>query len=274
MPLSAFLLVLAAAVVHAGWNLLLADAEDTYAATAVAAVVGVIAFAPVAALTWRVNPAVLPFAAMSSGLELLYLVLLSTGYSLAAMSFVYPIARGSAPVFVLLVGALVLHASISPLGAGGVLLVAIGVVLVRGLRQAGRARDLGLALAVGGCIAGYTLVDKHGIVHATPIAYLELVLAPVAAAYFAGVWHSRGPAALRAALRWSTIMAGVGFFGAYALVVAALSLAPAAPVAAIRETSVVFAVAIVAARGREPVSLGRFAGAALVVAGIVCITLG
>ncbi len=273
MPWSAFVLVLAAAVVHAGWNLLLSDAEDTYAATAVAAVVGVVAFAPVAALTWRVNSAALPYAVTSSGLELLYLVLLATGYSLAAMSLVYPVARGSAPVFVLLVSALVLRTRISLLAAAGVLLVAFGVVLVRGLRHGAQARDLGLALAVGGCIAGYTLVDKHGIVHASPIAYLEIVLAPVAAGYLAGVWHSRGPAALRAALRWSTIVAGVGFFGAYALAVAALSLAPAASVAAIRETSVVFAVAIVALRGRESVSVGRFVGAALVVAGVVCITL-
>ncbi len=275
-PFSALLLVLAAAVVHACWNLLLSDAEDTHAATAVAVAVGVVAFAPVAALSWDVSDAALPYVVVSSGLELLYLVLLATGYSLAAMSFVYPIARGSAPAFVLLVSVLALGARVSVAAAGGVLLVAVGVVLVRGLQHAGQTRDLGLALGVGACIASYTLVDKHGIAHATPIAYLdlELVFGPTAVCYLTGVGRSRGAVALRGAVNWSTIAAGVGFFGSYALVVVALSLAPAASVAAVRETSVVLAVAIVAIRGREPVGIGRLAGAAVVVTGIACIALG
>jgi hypothetical protein len=81
------------------------------------------------------------------------------------MSFVYPIAPGSAPVFVLVVSVVALGARISALGVVGVLLIAVGIVLVRGLTNSGRPRDLALALAVGGCIASYTLVDKHGIVH-------------------------------------------------------------------------------------------------------------
>ncbi len=190
------------------------------------------------------------------------------------MSFIYPIARGAAPVFVLLVSVLALGAHVAVAAAGGVLLVAVGVVLVRGVQHAGRARDLGLALAVGACIASYTLVDKHGIAHASPIAYLELVFAPAAVCYLAGAWRSRGAGALRAALNWSVIAAGVGFFGSYALVVVALSLASAASVAAVRETSVVLAVAILAVRGREPVGIGRLAGAVVVVAGIACIALG
>lgn len=274
MPLTAFVLALAAAVVHAGWNLLLSDAQDTRAATAIAAAAGVIAFAPVAALTWRVSEPALPYAVASSGLELGYLVLLATGYSLAAMSVVYPIARGSAPVFVLLVSVLALHAHMSGLGAGGVVLVASGVVLVRGVTRASHARGLILALAVGGCIASYTLIDKHGITHASPIAYLELVFAPVVGCYLAGVWRSRGSAALRAALNLSSVVAGLGFFGSYALAVAALSLAPAASVAAVRETSVLFAVVIIALRGRERVSVSRLAGTAAVVAGITCLALG
>lgn len=275
MPFSALVLALAAAVVHAGWNLVLSDAEDTHAATAVAAAVGVVVFAPVAALNWRVSAAALPYVGASSGLELLYLVLLATGYSLAAMSFVYPIARGSAPVFVLVVSVVALGAGISLVAAGGVLLVALGVVLVRGLAQHGRVRDLGLALAVGVCIASYTLVDQHGIAHAAPIAYLELVFGAAAGCYLAGVWRTSGAASLRAALRrGSTLAAGVGFFGSYALVLAALSLAPAPSVAAVRETSVVLAVGFVAVRGRERVSSARLAGAVAVVAGIACIALG
>ena len=274
MPISALLLALAAAVVHATWNLLLSDARDTHSATAVALVVGTVVFAPVAAIGWRFHSAALPFVAASSALELLYLVLLATAYSVAAMGFVYPIARGSGPVLVLLGGALVAGAAVSALAAVGVLLVAVGIVLVRGLRSHGRPRDLALALSVGACIAGYTLVDKHGITHAAPIAYLEVVFAVTTVAYLGGVWRVRGGSALRAAFGWRTVLAGIGFFGAYALTLAALRLAPAASVAAVRESSVVMAAAVLAASGREQIGAERLAGAVAVVAGIALISLG
>jgi drug/metabolite transporter (DMT)-like permease len=274
MPISALLLALAAAVVHAGWNLLLSDQRDTHSASAVALVVGALVFAPVAIAGWRIGSAALPYMAGSTALELLYMVLLATAYSVAAMGFVYPIARGSAPVLVLIAGALVAGAAVSLLAALGVLLVAFGIVLVRGLRASGRPRDLALALSVGACIAGYTLVDKHGIAHAAPIAYLEVVLGATAIVYLAGVWRARGAAALRAAVGWRTALAGVGFFGAYALTLLALRLASAASVAAVRESSVVIAAVALAVSGREPVSAERLAGAVAVVAGIALISLG
>jgi uncharacterized membrane protein len=264
------LLALAAAVVHATWNLLLADARDTYSATAVAVVAGVVLFAPVAALTWHLHGSALPYIAASSALEGVYLVLLATGYSVAAMSFVYPIARGSAPVLVLVISVVGLGVTVSLVAAIGVLLIAV----VRGLRTAGELRDLMLALTVGVCIAGYTLVDSHGIRHAAPVSYLELVFAATATGYAAGAWRARGAAALRAAVNASSVLAGIGYFGSYALVVAALKLAPAASVAAVRETSVLMAAVYLAIRGRERVTLERLAGSASVLAGIVLISLG
>jgi drug/metabolite transporter (DMT)-like permease len=131
-----------------------------------------------------------------------------------------------------------------------------------------------LALSVGACIAGYTLVDKHGIVHANPIAYLEVVFGLTAIVYVLGVWRVRGVAGLRAAVNWKTLLAGIGFFGAYALTLAALRLAPAASVAAVRESSVVMAAAALAISGREEMGTARFVGAAVVVAGIAMISLG
>ncbi len=274
MPVSALLLALAAAVIHATWNLLLSGTEDTYSATAVATVIGVLVFAPVAALTWRLHAAALPYIAASSGLETVYLVALATGYSVAAMSFVYPIARGSAPVLVLVAGSVLLGTSVSVWAAIGVVLVATGVVLVRGIRSAGRPRDLLLALGIGACIAAYTLVDKRGIVHGNPLSYLELVFGLVACAYLIGAWRARGPAALRAAISVPSALAGIGFLGAYALTLAALRLAPAASVSAVRESSVLIATIVLAVGGRERVTGERLAGAAAVVAGIALISLG
>ena len=273
MPVSALLLALAAALVHANWNVLLSGADDTHSATAVAVLIGVIVFAPVAALTWRITPAAWPYIAGSSALEMTYLALLASGYTRAAMSFVYPIARGSAPVLVLLFSVVVLAASFSAGAVIGVVVVAAGVVLVRGVRTSGQLADLALALAVGACIAGYTIVDKHGIAHAAPISYLEVVFAVVATAYGLGVWRVRGRQAMRAAIGARTVVAGIGFFGAYALVLAALRLAPAASVAAVRESSVVMATAWLALTGREAVTRERLAGAFAVAAGIVLISL-
>jgi drug/metabolite transporter (DMT)-like permease len=274
MPISALLLALAAAVVHATWNLLLSGTEDTHSASAVAIVVGTLVFLPVGVIGWRFSSSAVPYVAASSVLELIYLVLLATAYSVAAMGFVYPIARGSAPVLVLVAGAVVTGAHVSGVAALGVVLVAAGIVLVRGVRQAARPRDLALALSVGACIAGYTLVDKHGIVHAAPVAYLEVVFGLTAIVYVLGVWRLRGASALRVAISWKTVLAGVGFFGSYALVLAALRLAPAASVAAVRESSVVMAAAALAIGGRERLGPARFAGAVVVVAGIALISFG
>jgi drug/metabolite transporter (DMT)-like permease len=274
LPTSALLLTLAAAVIHASWNLLLSAEEDIHSATAAAIAIGIVLFAPVAAINWTVEPSALPYIAGSSALEALYLILLATGYSVAAMSFVYPIARGSAPVLVLAVSALALGTSVSGAAVAGVVLVASGIVLVRGLRSSGHRRDLALALGVGACIAGYTLVDKRGVAHAAPIAYLELVFGVTGTVYVLGAWRTQGGAALKRAVSVRTLLAGIGFFASYALTLAALRIAPAASVAAVRESSVVIATAALAISGRERVTAQRLVGAVAVVAGIALISLG
>jgi len=269
LTLAALVLVLGSAAVHALWNALLADADDTHATTAVMLVSGVVLFAPVAALTWDVDGAALPYILASGTLELVYFGLLATAYARADLAFVYPIARGSAPVIVLVVSVVALGVAISGLQAAGVLVVAAGVLLVRGLGR-GRGGDLALALVVGACIAGYTLVDKHGLEHADPIPYLMLVLLVAAIPYAVVV----GPSAMRAALSRRAVLAGAGMFFAYVLALAALQRAEAAPVAALRETSVVMAAIGAAVWGRARVPATRVLGAALVVAGVAAIALG
>jgi len=269
LTLAALALVLGSAAVHALWNALLADSDDTYGTTAVMLVAGVILFAPVAALTWDVDSGAIPYVLASGTLELVYFGLLATAYARADLAFVYPIARGSAPVIVLVVSVVALGVAISGLQAAGVLVVAAGVLLVRGLGR-GRGADLLLAIVVGACIAGYTLVDKHGLEHADPIPYLMLVLLVAAIPYAAVV----GPTAMRAALSRRAVLAGAGMFFAYVLALAALQRAEAAPVAALRETSVVMAAIGAAVWGRARVPATRVLGAALVVAGVAAIALG
>ena len=94
-------LALGAAALHALWNLLLAGAADTRAATAAALAVGVLVLTPVAALTGTVHAGVWPYVAVSAALETGYFLLLTAAYGRGALSTVYPVARGSAPVLVL-----------------------------------------------------------------------------------------------------------------------------------------------------------------------------
>ena len=135
-------------MVHASWNLLTARAADSVAGTAVALVAGALVLAPIAAVTGHVGAAALPYAAASVAFELAYFALLATAYDRAPLSLVYPLARGTAPVLVLLVSVLALGVGLSAAQAAGVGLVAVGVLLVRGLRARPAASDVMLAFGV------------------------------------------------------------------------------------------------------------------------------
>ena len=269
MPISALALALGAAFLHALWNLLLARAPDVESATAVALPVGIVAFAPVAVLAWDADPRVWPFLVVTSLLQLTYFVLLTAAYSRADLSFVYPISRGSAPVLVLVAGLVLLGETASAAQVVGILTITAGVLLVRGIGGSATAADLALALAIGACIATYTLIDQRGIQYASPIVYQELSMIPAAACFLLLTLRRRGRHAVRAAVGPASVAAGLATFGAYILVLAALARAPAASVAAVRETSIVIATAFAIPLLHERVSATRLAGAALVVGGVV-----
>ena len=266
-------LALGAAVLHAVWNLLLARAPDTDAATAVALAIGVGLYAIPAVVLWDVDAAAWPYIAGSALFELFYVITLAAGLSRGDLSVVYPLARGSAPVLVLAVSAGVLGAATSAWQVAGVVLVAAGVLLVRGMRRPDDPVVVALALACGACIAGYTIIDAHGLDHAGALSYLWVIIALTTAGYLPLVARMRGREALRRAFTPATAAAGALFFGAYLLVLAALRLAEPGPVAAVRETSVVVATALGYLILRERVTPARAAGAAVVVAGIALVAL-
>jgi drug/metabolite transporter (DMT)-like permease len=271
VPPEALALALGAAVLHAGWNVLLRGSEDVETRTAVVLGLSVLLFAPVAAATWSVSWAAAPYVAASAAFEGAYFALLVAAYRRRELSVVYPVARGSAPVLVLLGTVVVLSRHVSVESAVGVCLVAVGVVLVRGIRRG--AEGVLVALAIGCAIAGYTLVDKEGLRHAAALPYLELVLLPVALVAVPIVAARRGARALRSELGWSALLTAAASFGAYALVLAALRLAPAPEVAAVRETSVVLAAILAGTLLRERVGIARLAGAAAVAGGVALIAL-
>jgi drug/metabolite transporter (DMT)-like permease len=269
----ALVLALGAAFLHALWNLLVAGSKDSQAATAIASLSGVVVFSPVVLLTFDARPEALPWLLVSSALVLLYLWLLGVLYERAELSVAYPVARGLAPVIVLVVGWLFLAARATELQALAVVLVAAGVMFVRGLRGRAGRRDTALAVAVAACIAGYTLVDKTGIQYASPLTYMALVTLPSGIVLVARAWRRCGVAELRTHVTPSAVLAGVGMFLAYTLVLAALTIAPAAPVAAVRESSVVMATAMGAIFLRERVGRVQFLGAVAVAVGVALLSV-
>jgi drug/metabolite transporter (DMT)-like permease len=279
VPFAAFALAFGSAFVHALWNLLLARARDSEAATAVALMAGTLAFAPIAAVTWHIGSAALPYLAASATLEIAYFALLAAAYERGELSLVYPIARGSAPLLVAIFSVVLLGTTLHALTAAGIVLVATGVLLVRGARpfQTGDSRrSVPMALAIGATVAAYTLFDKAGLRHAQPFTYLELVVLPSAIAYPLWIAHRKGRTALRAEARLPAVVAGIAMFGAFGLALAAIRLAPQAfvpGVQALRETSVVIAVAAGALLLGERVRRMRGLGAAGVVAGVVALAL-
>ena len=234
---------------------------------------GLLVLAPFALAFGSVSSSVWPWAAGSAALELAYFGLLASAYSRAELSVVYPLSRGLAPVLVLIASVAVLSADVSRAEAVGVVGVGVGVLLVRDLRGRPGSSDVLLSLGIACAIAGYTLVDNEGVEHADALAYLALVLAPPALVYLAVMLRLR-PASVHAQLRAPVLLAGVGMVAAYGLVLAALQLAPAAPVAAVREASVLIATALAGRLLSEEVGPKRLAGAALIAAGIAAIALG
>lgn len=274
MTLPTLALVLFAAVIHAIWNLIVVQSRDRIATTAVVIVFGAIAALPVALLLWRVEPQAWVYIALSSALELVYFALLVAAYERADMSLVYPIARGSAPVFVLAMAVAFLGAPTSAAQIIGVALVAVGVSVVRGLRGGASWRNVVLALCVGLSIAAYVVVDKEGVRYADPITYGTLILGIPGIVAVAFVAARGGAGRLRRAFDWRSALGGVFSIAAYALVLIALTSAPAASVAAVRESSVVIAALLGAVVLKERGGSERVIGSVIVLVGVALVVAG
>lgn len=273
---TAFALAFTAAWLHAGGNVFLGRRSEPEAAVALMLLIGVVAFAPVAALTWRVEAEAVPYIVASALLELGYFAFLAAAYRAADVGLVYPVARGSAPVLALLGAVVIMGRSTSAGQIVGVVAVTIGILFVCGVGIGDAASDrrgVLLALATAVFIAGYTLVDKEGLEHAGPIPYIELVLIGPALVYGAIVLRRRGGAAIRGEATPRLVLVALLLFGTYILVLLALREAPAASVSAVRETSVVIATVLAALAAHQPLRPSRVAGASLVALGVALVAL-
>src|SRR5258706_4885025 len=245
IPVLAVAIVLCSALFHATWNVLLAQVPRGLDTTATAMVIGLVGWTPVALARWGVEPGVWPYVLVSAALELAYFAALNLAYANAPAHAAYPVARGLAPTLLLPLVA-VGGGRLAPIAGVGVLAISGGVLLTA-WGEANRRAVL-YAVPVAACIAGYTYVDALGLRHADPAPYLWLTMLPAATTLvIVRLVAGRGVASLRAQVRPATFVLAVGMYAPYGLTLVALglvSVAQAPAVAALRETSILFVLAL------------------------------
>lgn len=269
LSLAALTLALGSAVLHAAWNLLLGRARDVQAATAATFLLSVAVAAPFAAVWWHAQTSVWPYALASTACEAVYVVALAYAYRSGEVSFVYPLTRGIAPVLTLAVAVVFLGHGATAAEICGVLLVAVGVVLVRGPGGSRDTRALLLVTAIASSIAAYTLVDRVGIHRAGALTYFVLVLAAPCLCYPPLV----GWTAMRREFGIGVVAAAGANLGSFLLGLLALRRGAAAPVLAVRSSSIVFATLLAGRVLAERVAPLRIAGSLLVFGGVALLAL-
>jgi drug/metabolite transporter (DMT)-like permease len=263
---------------HAGWNAVLkVRLEPFLAMTLITACGGVIAIPLLAATGWPKAEA-WPWLIGSIVLHLGYYLALTEAYRRADMSQIYPIARGGAPLLTASASLIVVREPISLQSGLGIALLASGVALMS-LRGARKHETLdraaiGFALGTAVIICGYTLVDGLGArVAGDPHAYSAalFVLDGVPIVLLA-LWRL-GLEGLKPMMRFvgPGLAGGAMTLASYWIAIWAMTVAPIALVAALRETSVLFAAAIAVVILKEPFGPIRASAAILMVAGILLI---
>jgi drug/metabolite transporter (DMT)-like permease len=276
MPLPVFGIVLLGAVLHASWNALVKGSGDKLLATvAVALAAGLLAALALPALPSPAR-ASWPFLAASTALQVVYYLLVAAIYHCADLGRTYPLMRGTAPLLVSAVGALALGERLPAAAWAGVATLCAGILAMAAGGIRGHGRGMALALVNAVVIAAYTLVDGMGVRRSgSPVAYtlwIFLLTALPFAAWAALAARAEGGRFLAA--HWRRGLAGgVGTVASYALALWAMTRAPVAVVAALRETSILFGAVIAAAVLKEKLGSARIAAACLIAAGAVLLRL-
>ncbi|MDP4302365.1 DMT family transporter [Leptothrix discophora] len=289
IPVPVLLAVLAGAALHASWNALIKSSHDKSLDTAL--IHGLATLVAVPMLLWfgPPVPAAWPWVAGSMLIHIGYYVALAGAYRHGDLGLTYPVMRGSAPLLVALASASLLGETLSPLAWLGVATLSVGVLALGLSRQPRRVdasasdqrrRALLFALLNAGFIAAYTVVDGLGVRAAGQagpyvaalflfdgLPYLLLVL-----------WQRRADLpAVRAyaASRWPLASLGtLASIGSYGIALWAMTRAPVATVAALRETSVLFAALLGTLLLREPFGWQRGMATAVIVGGVITLRLG
>jgi drug/metabolite transporter (DMT)-like permease len=282
LTLGITLAVLGAGLLHAAWNALLKSAPGGDAMLDTATVVAGSGVCALAVIPFVPSPAAAawPYMAASATIHFGYYLTLARAYRIGDLSFAYPLMRGTAPLIVAVLGIVFLRELPSAATAAGILLISLGIVSIAFVRRGGARKHPPAAaywaFANASLIAAYTLVDATGArASGSPAGYVSWLIFLEGLPFLAWVF-ARGR---RPAVRYVVNSAGRGLVGgacslaAYGIVLWAMTHAPVAAVAALRETSVLFAALIGSLWLKEGFGLPRLAGAVAVVLGIAALKL-
>lgn len=276
------LIVLFGALLHASWNVIVKSGTDKYlSAVMVSGAAGLIALACIPfmplplAVSW-------PYLITSSIIQIIYLFLVAAAYSNGDMSLTYPLMRGTPPLLVALASGILIGETLGGMQwlavcliCGGVLIMALDRRLLSSNNPNNR-RSIRIALVNALFIASYTLVDGIGVRQSgNALSYIlwafVLNASPV---LIWGIWHYRGALVVQMRVRGHlALLGGLGTLGSYGLALWAMTMAPVAMVAALRETSILFGMVLSVVLLRETISGNRIAGALLIVCGTVVMRL-
>lgn len=274
MTLAVIILALGAAVLHTTWNVLLKATADPLPATTRALAASALAVGPLTLAGWLaagrpgLSPAAWAVLAASAVAETFYFVFLSRAYRAGELSAVYPIARGTGPLIAVAGGIFLLGEKLAFGQLIGVLALLAGIWAVRRPRL---GPSLLPALVTGIFIGVYTTLDRIGVRLAAPWLYGGSLW--VVMALFLVVWTRGRPLVGAPPSQWgSSALIGILMATAYGITLVALTVAPVAVVAPLRESAVVLVTAWGIWRfGEREDAARRLVGAAAIVVGIVLI---
>jgi drug/metabolite transporter (DMT)-like permease len=280
LTLPVFLAVLTAAALHAGWNALIKIRLDPFLAmTLICFTCGMIAL-PALPITGLPKAAAWPWIVASVVIHLGYYLFLAEAYRRADMGQIYPIARGAAPLMTAIVSLFVVQDPLSTGNGVGILLLGAGVLLIslRGHRHlmAPSKVAVSCALLTAITISAYTIVDGIGARAAgDPNAYAAALFAVDAYPMLIICLFWKGVKGVRPALGFLIpgFAGGAMSLAAYWIAIWAMTVAPIALVAAIRETSVLFGGLIAVVFLKEPMTRVRAASGALILGGLFCLRM-
>ncbi len=280
--------VLFGAMLHASWNALIKSGNDKAVDTALVHFLGALVALPF--MLWVGPPpaAAWPYIGLSLVIHIGYYIALVGAYQHGELGLTYPIMRGFAPLLVALASGALIGEAPTLAAWLGIIGIAAGVGLV-GLAHPGEAlhhrKALAFAFANAGIIALYTVVDGRGVRASVvsdlgALRYVMMLFVLDGIAYPLLVWARRSPAqraeiVAYARKRWPVAMlGGSASIGSYAIALWAMTRAPIASVAALRETSVLFAALLGTLLLKERFGLQRAIGTGVIVAGVMALRFG
>jgi drug/metabolite transporter (DMT)-like permease len=279
MDISVFIAVLTAAAAHASWNAVIKGAGTPLMTTSVLIFAAGLFGLPLLAFAGLPNAAAWPWAVASVVIHVLYFGFLIETYRYGDMSLVYPIARGGAPLLTALGGVALLGENLTWHGWAGLLLLVGGVLLLTvGTRRSVHVDPRGVryALLTALTICAYTLVDGIGARHAgNSVSYTAALFIGCAVAMLGYlVWRGGQGVFAEMPRHWKIGALGGGMqVVSYGISIWAMTVAPIALVAALRETSVLFGTLIAVIFLKEPLNAVRVAAVMLVLGGLLLLRL-